>query len=138
MFNQASILGRVGKDPEARTMPNGKAVSSFSIATSERWKDKQSGEQMEKTEWPNCVAFERTAEIANQYVSKGDMLFVQGKLQTEKWTDKNGVDRYTTKIIVRELKLLPNPKRDEEAPAKSGGSKASPPDAEDFDDDIPF
>ena len=139
MLNQVSIIGRLGKDPEARTLPNGRAVSAFTLATSEKWKDKQTGEQVEKTEWHNCVAFERVAEIINQYANKGEVIFVQGKLQTRKWTDKNDVERYTTEIVVRDVRLLPNPARAEREGAppasKSAGKAAAP---EDFSDDIPF
>jgi single-strand DNA-binding protein len=136
MLNQVSIIGRLGKDPEPRTLPNGRAVSSFSLATTESWRDKESGEKQERTEWHNCVAFERVAEIINQYANKGEVIFVQGKLQTRKWEDKNGATKYTTEIVVRDVKLLPNPKRDEHAApaAAKGAAKAEL----DFSDDIPF
>ena len=139
MFNQATILGRLGKDPESRTLPNGRAVVNFSLATSERWKDKESGEQREATEWHNCTAYARPAEVIVQYVKKGDLLMVQGQLKTRKWTDKNGVDRYTTGIEVRDFKLMPNPKSGDEQTYKSRGKQdAEPGERAPFNDDIPF
>src|ERR1017187_362192 len=103
--NKAMIIGHLGKDPETRYMTNGDAVTSFSIATSETWKDK-SGEKQEKTEWHNIVLFKRLAEIAGEYLHKGSLVYIEGKLTTEKWQDKEGKDRYTTKIIANELKML--------------------------------
>lgn len=126
MLNQVSIIGRTGKPPESRTLPNGQAVSTFSLATTEKWTDKQSGEKREATEWHNCVAFGKVAEIINQYVEKGHLVFVQGKLQTRKWQDKEGKDRYTTEVNVRDVKLLPNAR---------GGASVSEPTAEIGEDD---
>jgi single-strand DNA-binding protein len=108
MFNEATLIGYVGKKPESRTLPNGRAVTSFSLATSERWKDKESGEQREQTEWHSCQAFARQAEIVAQFVNKGDLLMVQGRIQTRKWQDKEGNDRYTTEIQVQNVRLMPN------------------------------
>jgi single-strand DNA-binding protein len=108
MFNEATLIGYVGKKPESRTLPNGRAVTSFSLATSERWKDKESGEQREQTEWHSCQAFGRQAEIVAQFVNKGDLLMVQGRIQTRKWQDKEGNDRYTTEIQVQNVRLMPN------------------------------
>lgn len=130
MLNQVQIIGRLGNAPESRTTTSGQAVSNFSVATTEKWKDKQSGEQRENTEWHRCTAFGRVAEIINQYVEKGHLIFVQGKLKTRKWQDKEGKDRYTTEIEVRDVKLLPN--------AKSGGESVREPASEVMDDDIPF
>ena len=104
--NKAIIVGRLGKDPETRYLPNGKAVTNISLATSEQWNDKQSGDRMEKTEWHNIVAFEKTAEIIAEYCRKGDQLYVEGKLQTRKWQDKEGNDRYTTEIVAQQITLL--------------------------------
>jgi len=103
-LNQVQIIGRLGQDPEIRYMPNGKAVANISIATSEKWKD-QSGAQQEKTEWHRVTMYDRLAEIAGEYVSKGSLIFIQGKLQTRKW-DKNGVDMYTTEIIAQQMQML--------------------------------
>jgi single-strand DNA-binding protein len=108
MFNEATLIGYVGKKPESRTLPNGRAVTSFSLATSERWRDKESGEQREQTEWHSCQAFGRQAEIVAQFVNKGDLLMVQGRIQTRKWQDKEGNDRYTTEIQVQNVRLMPN------------------------------
>lgn len=139
MLNQASIIGRLGATPESRTLQNGRAVCSFRIATSERWKDKESGEQREKTEWHNCVAYANVAEIVNQYVNKGELVFVQGALATRKWQDKEGKDHYTTEIVVRDVRLLPNPRAgDTTAAPASRSSKKAKTEVEDFDDDIDF
>ena len=104
--NKAIILGRLGKDPEIRYMPNGNAVVGFSMATSEKWKDKDSGQMQEKTEWHNITAFGKLAEIINQYLVKGSECYIEGRLQTDKWTDKEGHDRYTTKIIADKLNMI--------------------------------
>ncbi len=104
--NKAIILGYVGRDPESRTLPSGNTVVNFSIATSEQWTDKSSGERKESTEWHNCTAFGKTAEIIAEYVTKGSQLYVEGQIRTEKWQDKQGNDRYSTKIYVRDITLL--------------------------------
>jgi single-strand DNA-binding protein len=102
--NKVLILGNLGRDPETRFLPSGDAVTTFSIATSESWKDK-SGNQQEKTEWHNCVAFKRVGEIAAQYLKKGSKVYVEGQLRTQSW-DKDGQKHYKTEIVVRELQLL--------------------------------
>jgi len=104
--NKAIIVGRLGKDPEVRALPSGATVTGFSLAVSEKWKDKNTGQPVEKTEWLNCSAFGKTAEIIAEYVKKGDPLYVEGKIQTDKWTDQNGIDRYSTKIIVNNIEFL--------------------------------
>ncbi len=96
--NKAIILGVLGKDPEVKYLQDGKAVASFSIATSERWKDKNTGEQKEQTEWHKVTAFGKTAEIIGQYFKKGSKIYIEGKIKTRKWTDKEGVEKYTTEI----------------------------------------
>lgn len=111
--NRVILLGRLGKDPEVRYTQGGSAVTSFSIATSEVWKDKNTGEKQEKTDWHNIVAFSRLAEITGQYLKKGSQVYIEGKLQTRKWTDKNGIDRYSTEIIAHELQMLGGPQRDQ-------------------------
>lgn len=130
-LNRVEIIGHLGGDPEQKFLNNGDAVCNFTIATSEKWKDKSSGETKEATEWHRVVCFRRTAEIAGQYLRKGSLARVVGSLKTRKWQDKNGQDRYTTEIQVQDLMLLPNGK-----PAEK--KKAEPEPQGGFDDDIPF
>ena len=99
--NKVIIVGNVGKDPETRFLPNGGAVTNLTIATSESWKDKQTGEQKEKTEWHRVVIFGKLAEIASEYVKKGSKLYIEGALQTRKWTNQQGQDQYTTEIVLQ-------------------------------------
>ena len=105
-LNSVQLIGNLGQDPEVKYMQSGDAVASFSLATSESWKDKASGEPVEKTEWHRCVAWRKPAEIIGQYVKRGQKLYVEGKLQTRKWTDKDGQERYTTEIQVSDFILL--------------------------------
>jgi single-strand DNA-binding protein len=105
-INKVILVGNLGKDPENRYLPSGKAVTNFSIATSESWKDKQTGEQKEQTEWHNIVMYDRLAEIAAEYLRKGSQVYVEGRLRTRKWQDKEGRDRYTTEIIANEMQML--------------------------------
>ena len=112
--NLVIILGNLGNDPEMRYMPNGDLVANLSIATSETWNDKNTGEKREKTEWHRVVAYRKTAEIIGQYTRKGSKLYVEGKLQTRKWTDNNGVDRYTTEIIADSVQLLDSRRDDQD------------------------
>lgn len=136
-LNKVMIIGRLGRDPELRYMPNGKAVVNVSLATSERWKDKQTGDKKERTEWHNVVAFERTAEIISEYTRKGSQLFVEGQLRTRKWQDKEGKDRYTTEVLAQNIQLFRGP----ETPQKAQQlQRPAPAQTEDpgFDDDIPF
>ena len=147
-LNQWQGIGRLGKDPETRFTPSGDAVTNFSIACGESWKDKTSGEKVEKTEWVNCTAFGKLAEIAGQYLKKGKQCFVQGKLKTRKWTDKEGVERYSTGVEIDRLQLLGG--RDEgAAPAPAPRAQQRPAQApapkqstgtgfDDMDDDIAF
>lgn len=104
-LNKAILIGRLGKDPEVKTMTNGEAVANVSLATSETWKDK-SGSKQERTEWHNLVFYRRHAEVVGQYLSKGSQIYVEGRIQTRKWKDKEGQDRYTTEIIVNEMQML--------------------------------
>ncbi|MFQ3193593.1 MAG: single-strand DNA-binding protein [Colwellia sp.] len=105
--NKVIILGNLGKDPEVRFMPNGGAVANLTIATSETWKDKQTGEQKEKTEWHNIVMYQRLAEIAGEYLKKGSKVYLEGSLQTSKWTDQqSGQDRYKTEIKANTMQML--------------------------------
>lgn len=106
MLNQCNFIGRLGNDPEVRYMPDGKAAANISIGCSEKWKDKQTGEQKERTEWVRCSAFGKLAEIMGEYLRKGSLVYVSGKMQTKKWQDQSGNDRYTTEIIISEMKML--------------------------------
>ena len=146
--NKVILIGRLGKDPETRYMPNGEAVTNVTLATSENWKDK-SGVKQEKTEWHNLVFYRRLAEIAGEYLKKGSQVYVEGKLQTRKWQDKEGRDRYTTEIIADQMQMLggkaggyeavedsqPAPQRQAGRPAESSSQGKS---FDNFDDDIPF
>lgn len=137
MINKVIILGNLGKDPESKHTANGTSVSNFSVATSETWKDKSTGERKEATEWHRVVAFGRTAEVVNEYLTKGSKVFVEGKIQTRKWQDKEGNDRYTTEILANNIKMIGGK-------SESGSQQAQPPQqapqqAPDFlDDDVPF
>ncbi len=142
-INKVILIGNLGKDPEVRYMANGGAVCNVTLATSESWKDKQTGEQKDKTEWHNIVFYRRLAEIAGEYLRKGSQIYVEGKLQTRKWQDKNGNDRYTTEIIANEMQMLGG--RGGGSSADFGGAAQAKPAAapaaaggDDFDDDIPF
>lgn len=105
-INKVIIVGNLGQDPEVRFMPNGGAVANFTVATSETWKDKQSGEQKEKTEWHRIVMYQRLAEIAGEYLKKGSKVYLEGRLQTRKWQNQQGQDQYTTEIIVNDMQML--------------------------------
>jgi single-strand DNA-binding protein len=151
--NKVILVGNLGKDPEVRYMPSGSAAANVTLATSESWKDKQTGEQKERTEWHNIVFFGRLAEIAGEYLKKGSQIYVEGSLRTRKWQDKDGQDRYSTEIVANEMQMLGGrgggagggamPEDDagqapaRRRPAAAAASGGSAP-AEDFDDDIPF
>jgi len=145
--NKVILVGNLGKDPEVRYMPNGGAVANVTVATSEQWKDKQTGEQKERTEWHNVVFYQRLAEIVGEYLKKGSQIYVEGSLRTRKWQDKNGNDRYTTEIIASEMQMLGG-RGGGGGSASFGGGKAAAggsggggdeaPFNEGFDDDIPF
>ncbi len=104
--NKVILIGNLGQDPESRAMPSGKAVTNLRIATSETWRDKQTGEMKEQTEWHSVVMFDRLAEIAKDYLRKGSKVYIEGRLRTRKWQDKAGQDRYTTEITANELQML--------------------------------
>lgn len=104
--NKVILIGNLGNDPEVRYTPNGNAVANISLATSESWRDKQSGESQERTEWHRVVFFNRLAEIVGEYLRKGAKVYVEGSLRTRKWTDKTGVERYTTEIVASEMHML--------------------------------
>jgi single-strand DNA-binding protein len=105
-INKVILIGNLGADPETRAMPSGMAVANLRLATSEGWKDKQSGEQKERTEWHNVAMFGRLGEIAGEYLKKGSKVYIEGSLRTRKWQDKSGNDRYTTEIIANEMQML--------------------------------
>lgn len=147
--NKVILVGNLGNDPEVRYMPNGNAVANVSLATSDSWKDKNTGEQQERTEWHRVVFFNRLAEIVEQYVKKGSKIYVEGRLQTRSW-EQDGVKRYTTEIVANEMQMLdsrgstgsdfgesqPSAQRPAQSkPAQSGGA---PQNFDNFDDDIPF
>ena len=141
-INKVIIVGNLGNDPEIRTMPNGEAVANISVATSESWTDKNTGERREVTEWHRIVLYRRLAEIAGQYLRKGSQVYVEGRLKTRKWQDSNGQDRYTTEIQGDNLQML-DVRQDEPKQAKASKEKPEPLSAmaeqgDSFDDNIPF
>lgn len=159
-INKVIIIGHLGADPETRAMPSGSTVANIRVATTESWKDRQSGDQQERTEWHNVALFGRTAEVASEYLRKGSQVYIEGRLRTRKWQDKQGNDRYTTEIVANDMQMLggragaggggergggggggpPPPSggfepRDRDYGEGGGGA---PPARDDFDDDIPF
>lgn len=138
--NKVIVLGNVGQDPELKNLPSGSAVCNVSIATSERWKDKTSGEQKEATEWHRVTFYGRLAEIAAEYLRKGSQAYVEGSLRTRKWQDKSGADRYTTEIIAAELQLLGkgDGQRSERPAQAKAPAQQQASDRFVDDDDIPF
>lgn len=118
--NKVIIVGNLGQDPDVRFMPNGNAVANFTVATSETWKDKQTGEQKEKTEWHRIVIYQRLAEIAGEYLKKGSKVFLEGRLQTRKWQNQQGVDQYTTEIVANEMQMLDSRGQGQGAYAQQG------------------
>ena len=161
--NKVIIVGNLGRDPETRYMPNGEAVTNIAVATTESWKDKNSGEKKELTEWHRITFYRKLAEIAGQYLKKGSQVYIEGRLQTRKWTDKENVERYTTEIIADTMQMLGSrqgmggatamdddyssaPPARQGAPAAAGpGATSAPrqsarpaPNFSDMDDDIPF
>jgi single-strand DNA-binding protein len=147
--NKVILIGNLGKDPETRYMPNGDAVTNITLATTETWKDKN-GEKQEKTEWHRVTFYRKLAEIAGEYLKKGRPVYVEGRLETRKWTDKSGAERYTTEIIASDMKMLGSKpgsasfdsgEREEGGYAPSSSSKAptrTNTGFDDMDDDIPF
>jgi single-strand DNA-binding protein len=135
--NKAIVLGYLGKDPETKHLPDGRAVTNFSIATSETWKDKQTGDQKEQTEWHNITVYGKLAEIAGQYLKKGSAAYIEGKIRTRKWQDKEGKDRYTTEIVANELQMIGGKGQSGQASGKASTAAAAAAEG-DFDDDIPF
>lgn len=155
--NKVILVGHLGRDPETRYAPSGDAICNVTLATSESWKDKASGEKKEATEWHRVVFFEKLAEIAGQYLHKGSQVYVEGSLRTRKWTDNNGQERYTTEIRADEMKMLGGKSEDSgeshqqsnQKPAQKQQNYKTPPKQpsaqggdrngfDDFDQDIPF
>ena len=134
-INKVILVGNLGQDPETRNMPSGGAVTNISVATSEQWKDKKTGDQKERTEWHKIALFGRLAEIAAEYLRKGSQVYVEGKLRTRKWQDRDGNDRWTTEVIAGELQMLGGPPQQSEKRVK-GNNMNLPQDV--YDDDIPF
>ena len=155
-INKVIIVGNLGQDPETRYMPSGSAVTNFTVATNESWKDKQTGEQKDRTEWHRVAMFNRLAEIAAEYLRKGSQVYIEGKLRTRKWQGQDGNDRYTTEIIADEMQMLGGRggsgggdfggarsqgggQAGGQGGGQGGGGSAPPqPGPEEFDDDIPF
>jgi single-strand DNA-binding protein len=160
MLNKVMLIGRLGADPEVRYMPSGGAVTTLSLATSRRWKDRQTGERREETEWHRVVMFNRLAEIAGEYLKKGSQAYIEGHIRTRKWQAQDGQDRYTTEIVADSMNMLdsrsggtsefggeqpqggysrPAAQPQQPSPQSSSGSMPPPPpNYDDFDDDIPF
>jgi single-strand DNA-binding protein len=145
--NKVILIGNLGRDPEVRYSPNGQAIANVNLATSESWKDKNTGEKQERTEWHRVVFFGRLAEIAGEYLKKGMQVYVGGRLQTRKWQDKDGNDRYTTEIVASDMQMLGSRSgagapdesfESEPAPASERSNARAAASADDFDDDIPF
>ncbi len=144
-INKVILIGHVGQDPETRYMPSGSAVTNLRLATTEQWKDRESGEQQERTEWHNVAMFGRLAEIAAEYLRKGSQVYIEGRLRTRKWQDRDGNDRWTTEIVANEMQMLggrpgsgaPASREPRESRESREPQGAAAP-VEDFDDDIPF
>ncbi len=143
--NKVILIGNIGKEPETRFSAGGAAITNITLATSESWKDKQTGENQERTEWHRVVFFGRLAEIAGEYLKKGSKVYVEGSLRTRKWTDQSGQDKYTTEIVANEMQMLDGRQQDDDhQPRQQQRSSSSRPVADvpnefdQFDDDIPF
>lgn len=155
MLNKVILIGRLGVDPEVRFMPSGGQVTTIRLATSRRWRDKQTNERKEETEWHRVVFFARLAEIASEYLKKGSQIYVEGRIRTQKWQGQDGQDRYTTEIVAEEMHMLdtrsggtasfgaeqPQAGYAQQKPSPQSNTSSvpsAPPDYDDFDDDIPF
>ena len=146
--NKVILIGNLGKDPETRYMSNGEAVTNITLATTDTWKDKN-GEKQEKTEWHRVTFYRKLAEIAGEYLKKGRSVYIEGRLETRKWTDKSGAERYTTDIIANDMKMLgnrsgsgsfesPDHEEDNSSSNRSSSAKGTTSGFDDMDDDIPF
>lgn len=155
MLNKVQFIGYLGRDVELRYLPSGAAIANFSVASTEKWKDKGSGEMQERTEWLRCNAFDRLAEICGEWLKKGSLVYVEGNLQTRKWTDKDGIEKYSTECRLSQMKMLGGKLKDadgegdsttqQQGPAphqRAGKPQVAKPDTgtgfDDMDDDIPF
>ena len=137
--NRVILIGNIGKDPETRYSAEGSAITNVSLATSESWKDKQTGEQKEKTEWHRVVFFGKLAEIAGQYLKKGSQVYVEGQLRTRKWQGQDGKDNYTTEIVADQMQMLGGlPREQRDASPGNQATSSVPQDTAAFDDDVPF
>ncbi|AXX00998.1 single-stranded DNA-binding protein [Cronobacter universalis] len=145
--NRVILLGHLGQDPEVRYMPNGGAVTSLRLATSESWRDKQTGEMKEVTEWHSVVLYGKLAEVAGEYLRKGSQVYIEGQLRTRKWQDQSGQDRYSTEVVVNvggTMQMLGGKQQSDQPKQQSKTTKQKPPAQQysvppmDFDDDIPF
>ena len=140
-INKVIIVGNLGADPDSRAMPSGNAVTNISVATSESWNDRETGEKQEKTEWHRVVFFNRLAEIAAQYLKKGSQVYVEGKLQTRKWEDKEGNERWTTEVVASQMQMLGDRMSNDMSNDNASSSQSSSDNdfsTDEFDDDIPF
>ncbi|MFT5135838.1 MAG: single-strand DNA-binding protein [Arenicella sp.] len=163
-INKVILVGNLGNDPEVRYAANGSAIANISVATTDSWKDKNTGEQQDRTEWHRVVMFNRLGEIAGEYLKKGSQVYIEGRLQTRKWQDQSGQDKYSTEIVASEMQMLGGrgggggemggdggyqaPQQRQQAPQQQGGQQrdqqasprpaVQPQPSNDFDDDIPF
>jgi single-strand DNA-binding protein len=143
-INKVILVGNLGADPETRYMPSGGAVTNIRVATSESWKDKNTGDQQERTEWHSVAFFGRLAEIAAEYLRKGSQVYIEGKLRTRKWQDRDGNDRWSTEVVANEMQMLGGrpgggaPAQSSSPSAPSSMPEGPPSGGGDFDDDIPF
>ncbi len=143
--NKVILVGNLGNEPETKYMPSGSAVTNISVATNESWKDKETGERVDRTEWHRVAMFNRLAEIAGEYLHKGSQVYIEGRIRTRKWQDKDGQDRYTTEIIADQMQMLGGrgqasemPDDFEKRPTPAARQSAAPRPEPEFDDDIPF
>ena len=140
-INKVIIVGNLGADPDSRAMPSGNAVTNISVATSESWNDRDTGEKQEKTEWHRVVFFNRLAEIAAQYLKKGSQVYVEGKLQTRKWEDKEGNERWTTEVVANQMQMLGDRMSNDMSNDNASSSQSRSDNdfsTDEFDDDIPY
>jgi len=136
-INKVILIGNIGQDPEVRFTPNGAAVANLSLATSDSWLDKNSGQRQERTEWHRVVLFNKTAEIAQQYLKKGSKVYIEGRLQTRKWQDQSGQDKYSTEVIANDMQMLDSPSGQQQGGYQQQAQQAQQ-QASNLDDEIPW
>ena len=136
--NKVIVIGNLGQDPEVKYMPNGDAVANITLATSESWKDKNTGEQRSETEWHRVVFFRRLAEVVGEYLNKGSKIYIEGKLKTRKWQAQDGTDRYTTEIVANDMQMLDSKGSNQSQRAPEGQASSPQPSDPIPEDDIPF